>query len=175
MKKIITGIMLLLLLSVSAGTAWAAPLPNRTVELYRKPGVNFTQLKSLGEEISVSVRPAGEAYFDSSDPFLRQRVRVLSLEAAKKQGWVAIDNSSADVAVKIRITEWGRFRNRHDQNLLEFFALEVRAMSRTDGELILRANARYSRVDPMEESMEKLHEALQSVMQEIFAALKANE
>ena len=57
---------------------------------------------------------------------------------------------------------------------MEFFALECRAYSVASGEMIMRATARYSRVDPVEGSMEKMHEAFVSVMEEILLALKTN-
>ena len=173
MKKISAGLVALLFLILCASTALAAPEPTRLVEVFRKPGVNYGGLKSIGNEVSVSIRPVGDSFFDPSDPFLRQRLAELALMAAKNQGWVAIDNPSADVRISVKLTEWGRFRNKQDQNLMEFFALEFRAYSVESGEMILRATARYSRVDPVEGSMEKMNEAFVSVMEEILAALKA--
>ncbi len=155
------------------GTVLAAPEPTRLVEVFRKPGVNYTVFKSIGNEVGISIRPAGDSFYDPSDPFLRQRLAELALVAAKNQGWVAIDNPSADVRISVKLSEWGRFRNKQDQNLMEFFALEFRAYSVVSGEMILRATARYSRVDPVEGSMEKMNEAFVSVLEEILAPLKA--
>ncbi len=174
MKKIAAGLMTILLLVLCASAALAAPEPTKLVEVFRKPGVNYGGFKSIGNEVSVSIRPAGDSFYDRSDPFLRQRLAELSLTVAKNQGWVAIDNTSADVRISVKLTEWGRFRNKQDQNLMEFFALECRAYSVASGEMIMRATARYSRVDPVEGSMEKMHEAFVSVMEEILLALKTN-
>lgn len=157
------------------GDALASPEPTRLVEVFRKPGVIFTQFKSVGEDVAISIRPAGEAYFDNSDPFLRQRIGEMILLAAKQQGWVAVDNPSADVSLSVRVTEWGRFRNNSDQNLMEFLAVEVKAYSREQSDMVLRASGRYSRVDPVEESMEKMNSAFLSIMSEIMSKLKSSE
>ena len=175
MKKMWAGLLTALFLSVCVGTALAAPEPTKLVEVFRKPGVNYGGFKSIGNEVSISIRPVGDSFFDPSDPFLRQRLAEMSLLAAKNQGWVAIDNPSADVRISVKLSEWGRFRNKQDQNLMEFFALEARAYSVASGEMILRATARYSRVDPVEGSMAKMQEAFVSVLEEILAPLKAKD
>ena len=144
------------------------------MEVFRKPGVSYSGFKSIGNEVSISISPVGDSFYDRSDPFLRQRLAALSLVAAKNQGWVAIENTGADVRISVKLTEWGRFRNKQDQNLMEFFALECRAYSVASGETILRATARYSRIDPVEGSMEKMNAAFVSVMEEILLALKTN-
>ena len=173
MKKIGTGLLTALFLMVCTSAAMAAPEPTKLVEVFHKPGVNYSGFKSIGNEVSISIRPVGDSFYDPSDPFLRQRLSEMTLLAAKNQGWVAIENSSADVRVSVKLTEWGRFRNKQDQNLMEFFALEVRAHSSASGEMVLRATARYSRVDPVEGSMEKMNAAFVAVMEEILASLKA--
>ena len=175
MKKIAAGLMTILLLVLCASAALAAPEPNKLVEVFRKPGVSYSGFKSIGNEVSISISPVGDSFYDRSDPFLRQRLAALSLVAAKNQGWVAIDNTGADVRISVKLTEWGRFRNKQDQNLMEFFALEVRAYSSASGEMILRATARYSRADPVEESMEKMNAAYVAIMEEILLALKTNQ
>ena len=174
MKKIWAGLLTALFLTMCASAAMAAPEPTKLVEVFRKPGVNYSGFKSIGNEVSISIRPVGDSFYDPSDPFLRQRLSEMTLLAAKNQGWVPIDNISADVRVSVKLTEWGRFRNKQDQNLMEFFALECRAYSVASGETILRATARYSRVDPVEGSMEKMNAAFVSVMEEILLALKTN-
>ncbi len=115
---------------VSTENTLAATKPTRLLEVFRKPGVNFSQFKSIGDEIIVSIRPVGASFFDNSDPFLRQRIKEMTIQAAKRQGWAPTDNSSADVRLSVKITEWGRFRNNYDQNLMEFLAIEVKAYSR---------------------------------------------
>ena len=174
MKKIWAGLLTALFLTMCASAAMAAPEPTKLVEVFRKPGVNYSGFKSIGNEVSISIRPVGDSFYDPSDPFLRQRLSEMTLLAAKNQGWVPIDNTSADVRVSVKLTEWGRFRNKQDQNLMEFFALECRAYSVSSGEMILRATARYSRVDPVEGSMEKMNAAFVSAMEEILLALKTN-
>lgn len=174
MKKIVAGLMTILLLMLCASAVLAAPEPTKLVEVFRKPGVNYGGFKSIGSEVPISIRPVGDSFYDRSDPFLRQRLAELSLAAAKNQGWVASDNSSADVRISVKLTEWGRFNNKQDQNLMEFFALECRAYSVASGELILRATARYSRVDPVEGSVEKMNAAFLATMEEILLALKTN-
>lgn len=175
MKKRTILLLAFMLAVAFTGTVMASPEPTRLVEVFRKPGVNFTQFKSVGEEVSISIRPAGASYFDNSDPFLRRRIAEMTLLAAKQQGWVAIDNPSADVRLSVRVTEWGRFRNNKDQNLMEFLAIEVKAYSREPNELVLQATGRYSRVDPEEESMDKMNSAFVSILAEILAKQKFNE
>jgi hypothetical protein len=175
MKKIWAGLLTALYLTVCASAAMAAPEPTKLVEVFRKPDVNYSGFKSFGNEVSISIRPVGDSFYDPSDPFLRQRLAEMTLLAAKSQGWVPMDNISADVRVSVKLTEWGRFRNKQDQNLMEFFALEVRAYSSASGEMILRATARYSRVDPVEGSMEKMNAAYTAAMEEILLALKTNQ
>ena len=175
MKKIWAGLLTALFLMVCTSAAMAAPEPTKLVEVFHKPGVNYSGFKSIGNEVSISIRPVGDSFYDPSDPFLRQRLSEMTLLAAKNQGWVPIDNTSADVRVSVKLTEWGRFRNKQDQNLMEFFALEVRAHSSASGEMVLRATARYNRVDPVEGSMEKMNAAFVAVMEEILLALKTNK
>ena len=138
MKKIWAGLLTALFFMVCASAAMAAPEPTKLVEVFRKPGVNYSGFKSIGNEVSISIRPVGDSFYDPSDPFLRQRLSEMTLLAAKNQGWVPIDNTSANVRVSVKLTEWGRFRNKQDQSLMEFFALEVRAHSSATGEMVLR-------------------------------------
>lgn len=175
MKKIWAGLLTALFLMVCTSAAMAAPEPTKLVEVFRKPGVNYNGFKSIGNEVSISIRPVGDSFYDPSDPFLRQRLKEMTLLAAKNQGWVPIDNTSADVRVSVKLTEWGRFRNKQDQSLMEFFALEVRAHSSATGEMVLRATARYNLVDPVEGSMEKMNAAFVAAMEEILLALKTNK
>ncbi len=175
MKKLAILLFSILLLFGSTKTIVAAPTPVRQVEVFRKPGVNFSQFKSVGDEMIVSIRPVGASFFDNSDPFLRQRIKKMTIQAAKRQGWAPTDNSSADVRLSVKITEWGRFRNNYDQNLMEFLAIEVKAYSRESGEMVLRAAGRYSRVDPVEESMNAMDAEFVSLMAEILTALKTND
>ena len=58
MKKIAAGLMTILLLVLCASAALAAPEPTKLVEVFRKPGVNYGGFKSIGNEVSVSIRPA---------------------------------------------------------------------------------------------------------------------
>jgi len=174
MKKPAILLFTTLLMLVFAGIALAAPEPTRLIEVFRKPGVNFRPFKSVGNEISVNIRPEGESFFDASDPFLRERIAEMTLNAAKQQGWVLTENSNADIRLAVKIAEWGRFRNKHDQNLMEFFTIEVNAHSRESDGLILRARGRYSRVDPVEESTNQMHIEFLSIMAEILRALQSN-
>ena len=174
MKKTRLLMFVVLFLVLSAGSVLASPEPVQLVETFRKPGVNYSQYKSVGEDVSISIQPKGASYYDNSDPFLRQRLKSLAIQAAKKQGWVPLENHYADVRLAIKVTEWGRFRNSHDQNLMEFIAIEVKAYSIETSELVLRGTGRYSRVDPDDESMEKAGEAFVEIMSSIMDALKTN-
>ena len=174
MKKVWLLVCAVLLYVLVSGNVLAAPEPVQLVETFRKPGVNYSQYKSVGEDVSISIQPKGASYYDNSDPFLRQRLKSLTIQAAKKQGWVPMENHHADVRLAIKVTEWGRFRNSHDQNLMEFIAVEAKAYSIETGELVMRSTGRYSRVDPDDESMEKAHEAFVDIMSSIMEALKTN-
>ena len=157
-----------------AGTAWAQPEPIRQVEVFRKPGIDFRLFKFIGDEISVNIQPAATWSIDKSDPFLKARIQELSLKAAKQEGWVPISTVDADVKVAIRVYEWGRLQNSHDQNLMEFLTIEVNAYSVSSGAMIFRASGKYSRVDPLETTTDKVNEAYVSILAEILTALRTN-
>ena len=170
MRKWCAVLCLTVLLSFGAVPAYAVPEPVRQVEVARKPGVDFRQFKSVGTEVSVSLQPANSWSIERSDPFLRQRIQTLALAAAKKQGWIPVDNADADLKLKLKIFEWGRLRNSNDQNLMEYVQFELRAESAQDG-LVMRGIAKYNRVDPTEPDLSKLHEAFGSLLEELLAAL----
>ena len=170
MKRWCSALCLATLLLFGAVPVYAQPEPVRMVEMVKKPGVDFRQFKSLGTEVSVSLQPANSWSIEQNDPFLRQRIQTLTLAAAKKQGWVPVDNVDADLKLKLKIFEWGRLRNSQDQNLMEYVQFELRAESAQEG-LVLRGTAKYNRVDPTESDLSKVHEAFGSLLEEFFAAL----
>ena len=170
MKKWCNVLCLALLLSFGAAPAFAEPEPVRLVEMVKKPGVDFRQFKSVGTEVSVSLQPANSWSIERGDPFLRQRIQTLALTAAKKQGWIPVDNADADIKLKLKILEWGRLRDSHDQNLMEYVQFELRAESAQDG-LVMRGTAKYNRVDPTEPDLSKVHETFGSLLEEFLAAL----
>lgn len=170
MKRWCSALCLATLLLFGAVTAYAEPEPVRLVEMVKKPGIDFRQFKSVGTEVSVSLQPANSWSIERSDPFLRQRIQTLALAAAKKQGWIPVDNADADLKLKLKIFEWGRLRNSQDQNLMEYVQFELRAESAQEG-LVMRGTAKYNRVDPTEPDLSKVHEAFGSLLEEIFAAL----
>ena len=173
MKKWCSALCAAILL-LGGGLASAQPEPVRQVEMVKKPGVDFHQLKSVGNEVSVSIQPTSDWAIDKSDPFLRQRIQELTLKAAKKQGWIPVDNVDADVKLSVKILEWGRLRNSGDQNLMEFVTLEFKAYSARAEGLILRGTGKYSRVDPTESGLEKVNEAYSSILEEFLSALHGN-
>ncbi len=170
MKRWCNILCLAVLLSFGAVTVHAEPEPVRLVEMVKKPGVDFRQFKSVGTDVSVSLQPANSWSIERSDPFLRQRIQNLVLAAAKKQGWIPVDNADADLKLKLKIFEWGRLRDSHDQNLMEYVRFELRAESAQEG-LVMRGTAKYNRVDPMEPDLSKVHEAFGSLLEEFLAAL----
>ena len=170
MKKWCNILCLVVLLSFGAVPVYAQPEPVRLVEMVKKPGIDFRQFKSVGMEVSVSLQPANSWSIERSDPFLRQRIQTLAVAAAKKQGWIPVDNADADLKLKLKIIEWGRLRNSNDQNLMEYVQFELRAESAQDG-VVMRGTAKYSRVDPTEPDLSKVHEAFESLLEEFLAAL----
>ena len=157
-----------------AGIAYAQPAPVHQVEMFRKPGIDFRQLKSVGMDVEVSLAPTADWAMDRSDPFLKQRIQELVLKAAKKQGWIAAENEFADVKLSVKILEWGRLRNSKDANLMEFATFEVKAHSSAAEGLVFRGAGKYSRVDPAEQDLSKVNEAFLSIMEELMAALHCN-
>jgi len=174
MKKWGSTFLAAIVLMLCTGLVYAAPEPVRQVEMIRKPGIDFRQFKSVGNEISVSIQPTSSWAIDKTDPFLRQRIQDLTLKAAKNQGWVPIENVDADVKLAVKILEWGRLRNTQDQNLMEYVTLEFKAYSATAEGEILRGTGKYSRVDPVESGLEKVNEAYVSILEEFLAALHLN-
>ena len=162
------------LLFFGMGLASAQPEPVRQVEMIRKPGINFHQFKSVGTEVSVSLAPTSDWAIDKSDPFLQLRIQDLTLKAAKKQGWVPIDNVDADLKLAVKILEWGRLRNSKDPNLLEFVTVEFKAYSTTAEGLVFRGMGKYSRVDPDEPDLTRVNKAFVSIMEEFLAELHSN-
>ena len=157
-----------------AGMAYAQPAPVHQVEMFRKPGIDFRQFKSVGMDIEVSLAPTADWAMDRSDPFLKQRIQEMVLKAAKKQGWIAAENEYADVKLSVKILEWGRLRNRQEANLMEFVSFELKAHSPAAAGLVFRGAGRYSRVDPVEQDLSKVNEAFLSIMEELMAALHTN-
>ena len=170
MKRWCSALCLAALLLFGAVPVQAQPEPVRLVEMVKKPGVDFRQFKSVGTEVSVSLQPANSWSIERGDPFLRQRIQTLALTAAKKQGWIPVDNADADLKLKLKIFEWGRLRNSNDQNLMEYVQFELRVESAQEG-LVMRGTAKYNRVDPTEPDLSKVHEAFGSLLEEFLAAL----
>ena len=173
MKKWCRSLLVAGLLLV-AGIAYAQPAPVHQVEMFRKPGIDFRQLKSVGMDVEVSLAPTADWAMERSDPFLKQRIQELVLKAAKKQGWIAAENEFADVKLSVKILEWGRLRNSKDANLMEFATFEVKAHSSAAEGLVFRGAGKYSRVDPAEQDLSKVNEAFLSIMEELMAALHCN-
>lgn len=176
MKKIWSALFVVGFLLMSMGMVYAQPEPVRLVEMVRKPGINFRQYKSIGSEISVSVKPNSDWAIDKRDTFLEQRVQGLTMKAARNQGWLPADNEFGDVRISVKILEWGRLRNTEDQNLMEFVTFELKAYSNTsEGPvLVFRGNGKYRRVDPVETGLEKVADVYGSMMEELMAALHTN-
>ena len=173
MKMFLKVFILAAVLLTVPGMVCAQPEPTREVDIFLKPGVDVGQFKTVGKEPSVSISPTYSWSVEKSDPFLRQRIREILENSLKKQGFVLVDPVEADLKVKVTISQWGRFRNTSDINLMEYLDLEFRAYAVASGDLILRATGKYSRVDPIEDSTVKLGEAYASILDEILASLRA--
>lgn len=175
MKKLWCALLTAAILLLGAGLAYAQPEPERRVEFVKKPGVSYSQFKSLGSDISVSFSPASEWAIDGSDKFLKQRIQMLTLKAAKNQGWVTAENTVADTRLSIKIMEWGRLRNSADPNLMEVLNFEVKVYAGdAESPLVFRGEGRYRRVDPVENDLSKVAEAYGSLLEELLAALRNN-
>ena len=142
------------------------------MEVFLKPGIDFRQFKSVGKDVSVSIQPAYFWSVEKSDSFLRQRIREIVGKSVKKQGFAIVEIADADLNLKVIITQWGRFQNSQFLNLMEYLNLEVRAYSGVTGDMLMRATGSYSRVDPLENSAEKLNEAFESIMDEILTSMR---
>jgi hypothetical protein len=175
MKKWWRAFCLTAILLMGTGLAYAQPEPVRHVEVIRKPGVDFRQFKSVGTDVAVSLAPTSSWAIDKRDSFLEQRIQELSLTAAKKQGWVPIDNVSADVKLSLKILEWGRLRTTQNENLAEFVTFELKVYAASAEGPVFRGTGQYSRMAPPEPGLEKMSEAYVSMLEELFAALHKNE
>ena len=172
MKKLLLGILFAAFILGCPGVVAAQPEPTRQVELYLKPGVDFRQFRSIAKDLSLSIQPATFWSVENADPFLRQRIREIAGRSIKKQGFDVVDATVADLTVKIIITQWGRFQNSKDLNLLEYLDMEVRAYSGVTGDLLMKTTGSYSRVDPLENSADKINEAFESIMDEALASMR---
>lgn len=161
-------------LLAGTGLVCAQSEPVRQVEMIRKPGIDFRQYKSVGMDVSVSFQPSSSWAIEKGDPFLEQRIQELSLTAAKNQGWVPIDNVSADVKLSVKILEWGRLRNAQDPNLMEYATFELKVYSSTAEGPVFRGTGKYRRAAPPESGMEKVNDVYVSMMEELLAALRTN-
>ena len=173
MKKLLQMFILAAFLLNCPEMALAQPEPLKQVEIYLMPGVDVSRFQTVGKDPSVSIQPAHSWSVDKDDPFLRRRIREILLNSLTRQGFVLVDTADANLTVKVTITQWGRFRNSNDQNLMEYLDLEFRAYDGTNAEMILRAKGKYSRVDPLEETAVKVNEAFASILDEILASLRA--
>ena len=62
MKKIWAGLLTALFLTMCASAAMAAPEPTKLVEVFLKPCLNYSGFKSIGNEVSISIRPVGDSF-----------------------------------------------------------------------------------------------------------------
>ena len=160
------------LLASAEMTASAQPEPTKLVEVFLKPGIDAKQFKTMGDNPSVSIDPTASWSIDSSDPFLKLRIREVLVNSMKRQGFVLVDSSDADLKLKVKVTQWGRLRSSQDLNLMEYLDLEAKVIAVVSGDLILKATGKYSRIDPLENTPDKLNEACGSIMDEILASLR---
>lgn len=175
MKEFLKVFLLAALLLTFSGIVSAQLAPTRETDVYLKPGVDVSQFRTVGKESPVSINPAYSWSVEKADPFLKQRIREILESSMKKQGFILVDPVDADLKIKVTISQWGRFRNTSDINLMEYLDLEVRAYAVASGELILRATGKYSRVDPLEDSTVRINEACASLLDEILSSLRAKK
>ncbi len=175
MKIFLKVFLLAALLLTFPGMASAQPEPTIETDVFLKPGVDVSQFKTVGKDPSVSINPTYSWSVEKADPFLKQRIREILESSIKKQGFVFVDPVDADLRIKLMISQWGRFRNTNDINLMEYLDFEVRAYAVASGELILRATGKYSRVDPLEDSTVKINEACASLLEKILSSLRVKQ
>lgn len=163
-----------MLVGTGLAQAQAQAEPVRRVEIVRKPGIDFRQFKSVGTDVAVSFQPSSSWAIDKGDPYLEQRIQELSLKAAKNQGWVPIDNVSADVKLSVKILEWGRLRNSQGDNLIEYVSFELKVYANAPEGPVFRGTGKYSQVAPTEPNLELAGNAYESMLEELLAALRTN-
>lgn len=161
-----------LLVNAAEALVLAAPEPTKIVEVFLRPGIDLSQYKTMGTDPAVSIKPMMSWSVDSGDPFFRMRIKEGLENSMKRQGFLLAGPTDADLKLKVTIRQWGRLRNSQDLNLMEFVELEAKVYAAGSGELILRATGKYSRVDPLENTPDKMNEALGSLMDEILSSLR---
>lgn len=163
------------ILVLSLGIACAQPEPDLRTEISRKPGVDFRQFKSVGNEIAIVLRPTADWAIDKSEPFLQSRIRDLTFKSARMNGWVPVNNEDADLKLTVKIWEWGRIKDSKDPNLMEFLHFELSAVSPRHEGLVFRAKGKYSRIDPVQGDLARIPEVFRSLMDDFLYALRYNE
>lgn len=173
MKRTWLLLLVIFVLWAGTGSAWAAEDPVRSVEVFRKPGFDFRPLKLMAPSIGIDFKPISTWSVEKGDPYLKDRIRDMVKASLKSKGFAfAVDELQADASVKVRVFEWGRFRNTDNQNLIEYVDMEVRMYEVSSGELILRGTARYRlRNNQQDPTMSSLNEAAASMLDEIFYSL----
>ena len=172
MRRIVFSLLLIFVFSVLPVTAWASEEPVRSVEVFRKPGFDFRSLKTFGDNVSIQFAPVKAWSVEKSDPFLMERIRDMVKASLKGQGYfIAAEGTAPDATVKVKISEWGRFRNTDNQSLIEYVEMDVRVYDELNGAVVLRGTAHYRQYNPKDQSMAGLNAVAASMLDEIFSAL----
>ena len=74
--------------------------------------------------------------------------------------------------LKLTVKQWGRLRSSGDLNLMEYVTVEARVYAVASGELVLRATGKYNRIDPLDNTPDKMNEGFASLMNEMLAPLR---
>ena len=167
-----TLVLAILMLSCAGMTAWAEPEPSRLVEVFLKPGVDFKQFKTMAASPSVSFKPDVSWSIDKDDPFYKLRIQSILEKSIKRQGFILADAVDADLKLKLSVRRWGRLRSTHDLNLMEYLDVEAKVYAVASGDMLMRATGKYERVDPLENTPDKMNAAFESRMDEILGSLR---
>jgi hypothetical protein len=171
-RRIVLSFLLICVFVALPVSAWALDEPARSVEVFRKPGFDFRVLKTFGEGIDIQFAPVKSWSVEKSDPFLKDRIRDMVRQSLKRQGYFFVpEGTVSDATVKVKIFEWGRFRNTDNQNLIEYIDMDVRVFDEAEGTMVLRGTARYRLLNSTDRSMNGLHAMAVSMFDEIFGAL----
>ena len=172
MNKACKVMLLAVLLSCAGMTVWAEPAPTKLVEVFPKPGVDFAAFKSMGTNPAVNIKPSSSWDIDQDDPFFKLRIQSILERLMQQQGFILVETADADLKLKLTVKQWGRLRSSGDLNLMEYVTVEARVYAVASGELVLRATGKYNRIDPLDNTPDKMNEGFASLMNEMLAPLR---
>jgi len=171
LKKTMLLTLALVFLISAALPGLAGAEASRMVEIFFKPGMDSKQVGKLLAVPRVSFSPDASWAIDKADPFLKDRIRSMVVEAFKKQLFVpAAPETPADVRISVKVTQWGRFKNQSDQVLVQYIDMKLQleaTLPEKGSTVVFWATAKYRLENSQDTSMTLLNEAGQDLFDEI--------